>query len=368
MGKRAAPSPAGGSRKRTNADPVAPKVKEVEKAIKKAEALPEHCKEMLENMAGSSLSVLAAERHPYQNQAVKMLGETVAAVHTQMKNAVSEAQGKVDNADREKASRAAALDAATQNQAALEQKCAAAKDAVETSKAAVATSKANLASAQAAVDGKDAEVKDTSELKTKLESALGAEWETSKTSKTTAKALHTLEKLFTEIGLEAGLIDSLPDTLKKDPEARGTFDGIVTKHVDEATAKYLVTTTATIQNAEQAKVDLANAKAAAEAALTAADEKSTASAFAFSAAETAVKDGKAALKQANSAVENFEKEMSTAGSSLEHAKEALTAFADGAVASFAALKDLAPPPEPEPEAAEVTEAAAAAPAAQPAAA
>jgi len=250
----------------------------------------------------------------------------------------------------------------------MEQKVSAAKEALDNSKAEVIAAKAKVADAQSAIESKEAELKETGELKSKLESALAAEWETSKTSKTTAKALHTLEKLFRDIGLEAGLIDSLPDTLKKDPEARGTFDGIVTKHVDDQSAKYLAKTTSEIENAEQTKVDLANAKTAAEAAHVAADEKSTASSFALQSAETDLKESKATLKKANHDVENFEKEMSTAGKSLEHAKEELTAFADGPVASFAALKDLAPPPEPEPEveAAEMTEATATAPAEQPA--
>jgi len=351
MGKRAAPSPAGGARKKTNADPVAPKCKDVSAAISKAD-LPSSCKEMLTEIVHSSLAVFAADRHAYQTQAVKMLEETLEGVHAQMRNAVSEAQAKVDNADREKASRAAVLESAEKNLTDLEQSAAAAKDAVESSKAAGASAKANSANAQAAVEGKDAEVAATRELKAKLESALKDAWEPSKISKASAKCLHALEKVLTDVGVEAGLVDSLPDTLKKDPEARGTFDGLVVKHVEDQTAQYIAKTDRGLKDAEQSKVDLADAKAAAEAALAGADEKSKAASTASQAAEVALKEGKAALKQAQAAVVNFEREMSTAGDDLEEAKAAQSSFADGTLQSFAALKALAPPPEPEPELAE----------------
>jgi len=347
--KRGAPSPAGGSRKRTNADPVGPKVKDVVRAIKDSESLPEHCKEMLSEMVSQSLTVFAADRHAYQKQAVEMFRETLNGVKAQLEGAVSKAQAFVDHSDRDKASRDAALAKAQKDLERLEQGETAAHEAVASNKANVATAKANLASAEDAVETKDDEVTSTTELKEKLEAIMKDVFEPAKTSKAKASDVNRMEKVFTEAGLEAGLIDSLPDTFRKDPEARGTFDGLVTQHVESQAAKALAKCESSLKNAEQSKANLANAKAAAEAALTAAQEKDSGSKDALHAAEAALKEGKAALKQAEHAVANFEKDFKNAGSDLEDAKEALTSFTEGALKSFSALKDLATPPEPEPE-------------------
>merc|ERR1712046_291312 len=74
-------------------------------------------------------------------------------------------------------------------------------------------------------------------------------------------------------------------------------------------------------------------------------------------ATAALKDATAAAKAAKDSKAGFEKDMSTAGARLEKAKEELTAFEEGALKSFADLRDLAPPPEPEPSETEVAEAA-----------
>ena len=116
--------------------------------------------------------------------------------------------------------------------------------------------------------------------------------------------------------LEAGLIDSLPDTFKKDPEARGTFDGIVVKHVETQTARYLAKSEKDLQDAEHSKTALATAKAATEAALAAAEETNAAGIAAEKATEATLKAAKAGVKQAQAAVNNFEKEMANFGTHL----------------------------------------------------
>merc|ERR1719440_2282963 len=78
-------------------------------------------------MVSSSLTVLAADRHAFQSSGVKMLEEALNGVHKQMKTSVADAQAKVDNADREKASRNAALASAEKNVEALEAKGVSAK-------------------------------------------------------------------------------------------------------------------------------------------------------------------------------------------------------------------------------------------------
>merc|ERR1719502_907668 len=93
-------------------------------------------------MVSSSLTVLAADRHAFQTSGVKMLEEALNGVHKQMKQAVAEAQSKADNADREKASRAAALASAEKNAEALEAKSVSAKGKLDNDKTALGGAKA----------------------------------------------------------------------------------------------------------------------------------------------------------------------------------------------------------------------------------
>lgn len=350
--KRSATSPPRGSaRKKSTADPVGPKTKDVVKAIQSAEGLPASCKDMLVNMVGSSLTILASERHSYQNTAVQMVGETVASVQLQMQNAVAQSQATVDNSDREKATRDATLESATTSLASLEEKATAAKADVDDARTAVADAKAASASAEEAIKSNAAEITQTTEQKAKLETALKDVFEPLKTSKSTGregrKALDSLEKVLTDVGLEAGLVEHVPETLRKDPEARRTFDALVIKHVDEQAAKFLAKAEGSLQKAGETTAGLADDKTSAEAACTAAAEKLKESSEAKDAAQAALKEGQDSLKAAQSAVSGFEREMANTAEALEDSKSALTAFTDGALSSFTLLRDMAllPPPE-----------------------
>jgi chromosome segregation ATPase len=311
---------------------------------------------MLTDMVQSSLSIFAADRHRYQAQAVEMVRETLDAVKTQLENTVTETQAKVDSSDKEKASRAAALEQAQANLASIEESTSSGKSAVESDKAAVVGAKESLAAAQAAIEAKEAHVASLRENKSKLESALKELYEPLKTAKASGwdgnKAVKTLVTIFADIGMEAGLVDSLPETLKKDPEARGTFDGIVAQHVETQTSAYSGKAEKEIAEAEQSTKTLTDGKSSAESSLAAAKEKLEASTAALQAAEGSVKDSKAAFKAAQHAMGSFEKEMSTAGGSLEGAKKSLASFVEGPLKAFVALKDLAAAVEPEPEVAE----------------
>lgn len=338
----------------------------------KADDLPDTCKDMLKGMVEDSLTVLASDRHAFQTQGVKMIGQAMQGVHKQMVNSVSQAQAKVDNADREKGQRANALDAATKSLANLEAGANAAKGAADDAKAGLSAAKANVVSAAAAVETHDKDMVAAAELSKKVASALSEVFEPAKTAKASAKSAHVLEKTLrglVETGLvEGGVVDHLVDALTTAPEARGTFDGLVMDAVGKQTAKYTAQSEKDAQNGERKKGDLANAKVNADAALAAAEGKLTGSTEALAAAEAALKDGKANLKAAQAAVSSYERDMKDAASTLEDAKAALESFTEGAQKSFAALVALAPPPEPEPVPQATETPAAAPPAPAPAAA
>merc|ERR1719265_2384466 len=197
---------------------------------------------MLTGMVSSSLTVVSSERHAYQHQAVKMLSETILTVQTQMQNSVTQCQAKVDNSDRAQAERSASLAKADSDCAILETTAASAKAAVDEGKAAVSATKADLATAQAAIDSNDQDWKAQSELKLRAEAALRNIYAPLKSAKTTGhegrKNLNTLEKVLQDLGVEAGLVEHVPETLRKDPESRRTFDAMVFQHVDARTKSW----------------------------------------------------------------------------------------------------------------------------------
>merc|ERR1719271_104389 len=202
-------------------------------------------------MVSSSLTVLATDRHAFQAQGIKMLEQALNGVHAQMKKGVADGQAKVDNADREKASRAAALAKAEKNVEALEQAAANAKSKSENDKTAVGDAKAALGTATADTKNKADELNDVAELKSKVATILAEVFEPGKTAKVKAASVHSLEKVLRDIELEEGLVEHMPETLKKDAEARGTFDGIVVKAVDDGIAAYLAKAEKDLANGEK---------------------------------------------------------------------------------------------------------------------
>merc|ERR1719440_1217678 len=162
-------------------------------------------------MVSSSLTVLAADRHAFQTSGVQMLEQALNGVHKQMKKAVADAQAKVDNADREKASRAAALAGAEKNVEALEQKGVSAKSKLDNDKTALGGAKAAVGTAAANIKSKADELNVLAEMKAKVTAILAETVEPSKTAKVKAASVHSLEKIMRDIELEEGLIEHTPE-------------------------------------------------------------------------------------------------------------------------------------------------------------
>lgn len=353
--KRAAEKAAGALAKR-----LSKQCDEVVAAIAMSDELPESCNEMVVNVAKGCLPIYAADRHAYQMQGLRMVEETLAGVQKKLQGTVAEFQAKVDHEASEKAARSQAAETAKQNLAALERKVSEDSEAADASKEGVVSAQEKLATAATDHESKEAEVVTLSAKKAKLETAISSSYELLKASgsKSNLRQLNALQAALHEVGLEAGLIDSLPETLRKTPEERGTFDGLVQKHVEAGAAKCMAELEQAINAAELAKPKLAEGKAAAEAALTASQEATAASSTALEAAEAALKEGNQALKAAQHAVANFAKEAASASKGHQAAKTALDSFLNGALKAFTELKDLAPAPlEPEEPVAEETPAA-----------
>jgi hypothetical protein len=316
---------------------------------------------MLSKSAKDSLTVYAEERHPYQNQAVAMVGETLAGLQAKFEDDIAQSQAKVDAADKEKASRIEAETTAKATLEKLEETLKSAKATVDADTAAEKTAKNVLSAAEDAVASKDAEKTGLEDMKSRLTTCKDT-YETLKTKKVDSKRTVTaLAKCLSDAGLEDGLADSLDDTFKKEPAARSTYDGVVFKEVDLFMIQKFAELEASLAGWEPGKTDLVTKQGAAEAAHVASLEKLKASHTALAEAEIAKKDGKKAYATAHTAVASYDSDMSKVAKALTKANFALEAFSNGPKKCFETLKDLAPPPpEPEPvvEEAPTTEATA----------
>lgn len=342
---------AGGAKKRP-ANVTAIKCASVAAALAKAKTLPDSCRSMLAHSAKSALAVYAADRHAFEVQTVAMAGKAMAAIKASLEQAVAEGQKKVDSADADKASRVRAADAAAAQHDALAKAAKSAKEKNDADVAAEAAAKAALKAAEKAIVTNQADLVSTEEKKVRLAAALTDVYEPAKTAKPTGndgrKALNSLEKVAKENGTEEALAGFLVDALKKEVAERSSFDALVIKEIDGRSVKWSAGAEAAIKAAQQGTSDTANAKTAAEAALASASEKLPASKAALEAAEAAEKEQRKPVATAKAAVASFEKDMAAAATALDGAKSALAAFTDGPAKSFEELKVLAPPP-PEPE-------------------
>jgi hypothetical protein len=277
-----------------------------------------------------------------------MVEKTLTMLEAELTKSIAEEEAKVTGADAEKAKRATDKAAAETKLAELEQAVASAKETVEADSAAEKAAKADVAKAKEALKDKESELAVDTQKKMSLESAISL-YGPVKTSKLEEKkSLKTIQKVIQEFQIEEFLVTSIGEAAAKELEERGTYDGIVVKHIDEKLSEWAVKTEAAMKAGETSKVELTAAQTSAEQQHTAAVEKLSASKTALQAATAAVHEGKTTFKEAEALVKSFDKEIAAAGKKLEEVKGGLESFKEGALKAFAELKDLAPPQAPEP--------------------
>jgi chromosome segregation ATPase len=154
---------ASSSGKRAKKDPVVAKVTAVAEALDEAEQVSKSVRSMLSGMAYESLSTYVDVRHEFQARAVGMIGEALGGLEAGIQKSIEEAQAKVDNAEEEKAKRAAAKTAAEEALAALEADVTEKKAALAAAEAAAKEGKAALTAASKAVESLAPEIEATQE-------------------------------------------------------------------------------------------------------------------------------------------------------------------------------------------------------------
>jgi chromosome segregation ATPase len=360
--KRAAATAAGGAEKAAK-KAASSKCSSVVAQLKTFEALPKACRTMLVSIADSILTTYAAERHPFQVQALEMIAQTVTMIEADLEKKVSEAQAKVENSGKDHAAHQAAVTAAEAKLAASQEEVTKLKENLAASASSEKDAKAEVVSAQAGLQAKKDELEGEGTKKKDLESAKEL-YEELKTSKQLGKdqrtSLKTLIKVLKDFGLEDTVVDALSEVLLKDSAKLGTFDKIVLDQVDAKFPEWATSVESSIKACESLLEELPKSVADAEQQCAARADDSKTLREALEAATVAASEAKTAVKDASAALKAFEKTMPALESDLEEAKAELSSFKEGPAQAFEELKSLAAPklvPDPVPEEAATAETA-----------
>jgi hypothetical protein len=345
----------------------------VAEALLGATGLSQPVVNMLSNktLLKESLAVPKEERHPFQEQVIQMISEVMETLETNLKTEIEEAEKKLAASDTDKAAKEgaeiAAKEALEAKKAETEAAKAASSEAVEAAKAA----KAALATAESEQQDGDADLDAASAKKELLEKAKDEAFAKVKAgeleAKPLSKAVEGLVGVATDFAFDGTLITTMPSALGKAPGARGAFDDMVFKQVEDALAKNIAALAETLATGDTGKTERATKVAAAKEAVEAAEAAKTAKGEAKTAAVAAQKEAEVALKAAVKEVKNHGPLTKQSQKDSETAKLALEEFLYGpkiALADLVAFTMVVP--EEPPEAPADAEAAPAEPAAEPA--
>jgi len=328
--------------KRPAASSVGPRKKECKLVAKALVGNP-----MLSCVVAKTLGVYADERHEFQTKLVTMIGESLSTLQSSLEEAVATAQTAVDGAEAEKAAREKAVEDAEATLKAKEEALVAADETLRAATEAVSGATTALKDAEDAQKTGDAELAESTKMKEEVEAAY-AKYGQMKEAAGAAPDIKDVKKVMDKLGCEEQALAFIPETLKKESSARGPFDAIIMKTIEDTLTAKISALTETLGSAE---TDTAARKAAVEAAtttLTAASDKQVVDKTAKDEAATAAKEARSALKDAKKAISTYESDMKSAEKVLASAKAKLAGFSDGALAAFNGLKDkVTPPPEPE---------------------
>jgi len=159
-----------------------------------------------------------------------------------------------------------------------------------------------------------------------------------------AKAVKAVTDVGEELGLEAQLISSATIALKKMPDQRGSFDGIVVTQVNEQLGTAIETLVEQLDNGEAAKAERAAKVEACKQRVDAATAHGEVCQEQLKAAKAALKEAEVARKAAEKAVKDFGPEMQEATAKADAAEAVLAACR----ADVAMFKELVEGPAAEP--------------------
>eukprot|EP00929_Paragymnodinium_shiwhaense_P055676 TRINITY_DN2788_c0_g1_i1.p1 TRINITY_DN2788_c0_g1~~TRINITY_DN2788_c0_g1_i1.p1 ORF type:complete len:518 (-),score=217.19 TRINITY_DN2788_c0_g1_i1:289-1842(-) len=310
--------------KRTTESAVTAQCKAVAEALESATQLPEGVRKMLAKSVPSTLAILKAERHSFQQTFANMIGEALSGREAQMKQEVTDLEAKIAGADEEKRAKVEAQEAA---KAKVEDmaKTAAEKKATRDANAQ-ACKEAHIALKEAQKEQKsgDASLLEAAGKSERL-AALKAQFDALKAGTATEegavkKFVGGFKVTGGEFSMDETMLKTLPGALSKEASARGTFDQLVLKSVEEELNKLLQGLQDELAHGDSAKKERADKVEAAAKTVEDKEAVDKTSKSDFEEAQRAEKEAAAAARVASALVNSYDKDLEKVKKALEAAK------------------------------------------------
>jgi chromosome segregation ATPase len=345
----------------------------VKEAIDHANSCSGNVKKLLCGSISVTIGTCKADRHPFNDRFVAMMGEVLRAEQAHLTQDVASKEVAFSELTPAKAFREAALEQAKADVVVKAEVLEAAKQAVVGIGATLKEANAALKEAQKVQKSGDEEMEGVSTKKAILQEAqkdslaplLDGSAGDDKTKK--VKAVLDVGKSFS---FDASLLHTAGPVLAKESGERGAFDATCLEQLQAAFAAAIGSLDEQLAAGAPAKAERAAVVGQGEAAKQAAEASQTDLKEKANAAKQAKAAAQDAEKVAAQSLHDFMPDLKKCGDAFDQAKEDIKAFAEGALKAFEELKDLkegdfAPPP-PTPKKARTEEAGDTAVADQPA--
>lgn len=305
------------------------------------ESLSDNCRDMLIAMAAPCLSTAKSERHSMQQLGVTMIEEMLQEHQTKLQQAVAVAQKELSELE---GSKTALLQSQEAAQASLEEKKAtflSAHTTREEAKAAVKAAAKALAEAKDTQKKGDANHAALEKEKGAIEAAYNDHF---KAPMDANEGPHhsNLKPFIKNLGLEESLTSAVPASCTKSKEQRGGFDDLVLAELGKALVGKIDGLAQSVAAEAAGVIERQAAVVSAEAVLESKNLSEKSGAVALEVAGTAQHDAEAALKKATEDWASFEPRVQEATDNHNLQDTIRIDFEEGALKSFATLRDTEP--------------------------
>mmetsp|Transcript_57321 Transcript_57321/g.124026 ORF Transcript_57321/g.124026 Transcript_57321/m.124026 type:complete len:435 (-) Transcript_57321:295-1599(-) len=335
------------SKKQASAkDPVKTSCDVVEAALIGCGKVPASVQHMLAGSAASCLGIMKQDRHNYQNDVVRMIGEVLQSVADDKQSAVAAAQSKMNEAESNKAALSATVVQEETELAKLQEINSNCKQGL--TDANVALQEANSA-LKAAEEKRVAGNQNFLVVERRLEKLKALRLAATQGEAVDAATIKEIQSLGKSLKFEPAMLSVLPKILAKSPSDRGSFDNLAVDELMKALSQNIEQDEREIAGGADDRAARDQEVSQAQAIVEAAKAKKEQCSEARSKATADVEKGKEALAAGKSAVKAYAREIKEAESELAAATADCSEFVDGPLAAFLELKEMAPaPPSPGP--------------------
>eukprot|EP00418_Pyrodinium_bahamense_P030239 CAMPEP_0179131560 /NCGR_PEP_ID=MMETSP0796-20121207/62500_1 /TAXON_ID=73915 /ORGANISM="Pyrodinium bahamense, Strain pbaha01" /LENGTH=362 /DNA_ID=CAMNT_0020830489 /DNA_START=37 /DNA_END=1126 /DNA_ORIENTATION=+ len=213
----------------------------VAQAVRATPGFPMAVLEILGRSIENSLGVAKDRRHPFQEQVANMVGEVLAVADCQLAEQVSVREATLVEVDSEKATRAAAEQAALEELGGKEGILAEAQEAADKAAGALTAAEEALFAAEATAAEGEADLEAALALRAKLQAAVDQSFVPLKEGSVEAAQAQVCAAAVLAVGHEFSfdptLLSALPTALLKAPGMRGNFDGLIFQEAEGALTK-----------------------------------------------------------------------------------------------------------------------------------